>query len=88
MSMMAFVRRLVGRESEQLSEQKRFEKNLNGVSLRNEQLDTLRTQLDEIVVAVEGKSQEQKRHSLPSGMSGEHELDLPVEVFCGQREET
>ena len=77
MSMMAFVRRLVGSESEQLSEQKRFEKNLNGVAVNNQRLDELHKQLDEIVADVSEKSHIQRR-SLSSGMSGEHSLNLPV----------
>lgn len=84
--MMAFMRRLVGRESEQLSEQERFKRNLNGMAAKNDQLDELRSQLDEIVLAVEQKAHAQN-HSLTatidersSGLLGVSASERPEEI--------
>jgi len=71
--MIVFLKRLVGIEPVQRREQKRFTENLNGVAVQNSKLDGLQAQLDEIVVAVEEKTTEQ-RSSMSSGMSGEHQL--------------
>jgi hypothetical protein len=72
--MITFFKRLVGVGEEQVREQERFTKNLNGIAAKNKELDELQSQLEDIVVAVEDRTDQ--LCSIPSGTSGEHSLNL------------
>lgn len=80
--MIVFLKRLVGIEPGQVQEQERFTRNLNGIAAKNKELDGLKEVLDEIVVAVEEKTSAQ-RSARPSGMSGEHKIEVPEGAVAG-----
>jgi len=53
--MIIFLKRLIGVEEDQIREDERFKKNLNGFDDRQEKLDGLEDQLSEILAGVETK---------------------------------
>lgn len=83
--MMKFFKRLAGVCEEQVREQERFTRNLNGIAAKNKELDELQAQLEDIVVAVEDRTEQLR--SIPSGTSGEHSLNLKGMELHGAAEE-
>ena len=73
----AFLKRLTGTDERALEAERRFSRNLNGMAKKNEELDRLTAQVDAVIERVDSQGMRQ-RNSLPSGVSGEHRLELPV----------
>jgi hypothetical protein len=76
MGMLALLKRLAGTDAGDQAVDRRFRERLNGVDEKNEELDVLSDQLDEVIATVGQRQRQIAIHSLPSGASGEHRLDL------------
>lgn len=71
----AFLRRITGTDERSLVQEHRLHRNLNDMTQKNKDLDRLAAQLDQVIEKV--GSQSLQTSIMPSGISGEHRLDLP-----------
>ena len=73
--MIAFLQKLVGSHVEQKEVDARFRQNLNGMAVRNQELEELRIKLHEVAAEVRDTTDD-LHNTLSSEMSGEHMLCL------------
>lgn len=79
MFIVKLFRHVTGTDDDTRSEEARLQKNLNGMRATNDDLERLEAEVSGILSRVDSHSRRQQ-HSLPSGASGVHRLDLPQEV--------
>jgi hypothetical protein len=72
----ALLKRITGTDERALAQERRLHRNLNGMAKKNEELDRLAEHVDRVIEKVTNQSQRQ-RSAMPSGTSGEHQLNLP-----------
>ena len=82
--MLVFLKRLIGVEEDQVREDERFRRNLDGFDERQGKLDGLEEQLGEILSGVETK-QQVIRTRPSSATSGSHALNLNIGGASGRQ---
>lgn len=77
-----FLKRLVGADEESVETNERFNRGLNGLKERQQELTRAGEDLERLLHDI-GEQQERIQESARSGWSGEHELSLPAEEHSG-----
>lgn len=75
MSVIAFLRKLAGSHEADRQVDREFRKRLNGVDVKNDELDRLNNELDDVLAAVSKRQSQISVESLPPAANGEHAVD-------------
>lgn len=75
MSVIAFLRKLAGSHEADRQVDREFRRRLNGVDAKNDELDKLNNELDDVLAAVSERQGQFSVDTIPPGARREHAVD-------------